>query len=137
MISKLKYTVVFPLIIFLSACQTLPSQEGGVTKPAQIDEILIVISNIISLLAPLALIIFFMMLIYGGFQLMGSGGDQKAVAAARSTMLYAVLGLILVVVVWLLLLLIGFITTVNITNVELPFGEDDNSVPSDFGDVQF
>lgn len=82
-------------------------------KPAQLSDIVLIIGNVISLLAPLAGIAFFAMLIYGGFQLMMAGGDPKAAAGAKNTFTFAVLGIILVVVVWLLLLLVEQVTGIQ------------------------
>jgi hypothetical protein len=110
-----KLPLILLLTLFLTGCQSIPTD-----RPAQIGDIVIVIGNVITLLAPFALIAFFAMLIYGGFQLMMSGGDPKAAGAARNTLTYAILGIILVVVVWLLLLLIENITGVNVTTVEIP-----------------
>ena len=113
----LKRVAFLPVIFILSACQNLPDQRQG---SAQLSDILIVISNVITILAPITLIAFFGMLILGGFQLMSSGGDPKAMGAARNTFMYAILGLILVVVSWLLLLLIQRITGVNVTSIDIP-----------------
>lgn len=107
--------IVLFCAVALAGCQELPQGQ-----PAQVGDITIVISNIITLLAPFALIAFFAMLIWGGFQLIISGGDPKAAAGARNTFTFAILGIILVVVVWLLLLLIENITGVEVTNVAIP-----------------
>lgn len=112
-----RFVPVVSLSILLAGCQQIPWNDG---QPARLSDITIVISNIITLLAPIALIAFFAMLIWGGFQLMTSGGDPKAAAGARNTFTFAILGIILVVVSWLLLLLIKNITGVDVTNVVIP-----------------
>lgn len=88
--------------------------------PAQISDIVSILENIISLLAPAAAIALFIMILVAGFQFLTSGGDPKAVAGARTTLTYAIIGVILVVVVWLILTLIEAVTGVPITIVNLP-----------------
>lgn len=98
------------------------SECGQAGAPACISDIVTVIKNIISLLAPAAAVGFLLVIIYGGFQLVTSGGDPKAAAGARGTLTYAVIGAILVLVSWLILLLIQNITNTpqDITTVDLP-----------------
>lgn len=90
------------------------------TKPAAISDIVKILENIISLLAPAAGIAFFIMFLWGGFQFVTSGGDPKAAGAARSTLTYAVIGVILVVASWLILQLIKSFTGVDVTTVKIP-----------------
>ena len=92
----------------------------NLSGPAKISDLVIVIQNIISILAPIAAVAFLIMLIVGGFQFLTSGGDPKAVAGARTTLTYAVIGIILVVVSWLILLVIKNITGVDTTTVTIP-----------------
>lgn len=92
--------------------------ESG--APACVSDVVIIIRNIISLLAPFAAVAFLIMLIYGGFQFVTSGGDPKAAAAARTTLTFAIIGVILVVGVWLILLLIEYVTGTNLTEVSIP-----------------
>lgn len=89
--------------------------------PAKIADILPVIGNIISFLAPAAAIAFLVMFIVGAFKLITSGGDPKATASARSTFTYAIIGLIVVIASWLILLLVKTLTGVSVTDVKLGF----------------
>ncbi len=89
-------------------------------EPAKISDIVTVLKNIISLLAPAAGIAFFIMLLFGGYKFITSGGDPKAVGAARSTLTYAIIGIILVVAAWLILQLIAAVTGVPVTTVQIP-----------------
>ena len=89
-------------------------------EPAKISDIVTVLKNIISLLAPAAGIAFFIMLLFGGYKFITSGGDPKAVGAARSTLTYAIIGIILVVAAWLILQLIKSLTGADVTTVTLP-----------------
>lgn len=88
--------------------------------PAQIGDIVNILKNIISILAPVAGIAFFIMLLVGGFQFVTSGGDPKAAGQARSTLTYAVIGIILVVAAWLIIQLIADFTGVKVTEVKIP-----------------
>src|SRR3989338_5088594 len=92
----------------------------AVGDPAQISDIVKILENIISLLAPAAGIAFFIMFLIGGFQFLTSGGDPQAAGAARATLTYAVIGIVLVIVSWLILVLIRDITGASVTTVELP-----------------
>ena len=92
----------------------------NLSGPAKISDLVIVIQNIISILAPIAAVAFLIMLIVGGFQFLTSGGDPKAVAGARTTLTYAVIGIILVVVLWLILLVMKNIPGVDTTTVTIP-----------------
>ena len=87
--------------------------------PARISDIVSILKNIISLLAPAAGIAFFVMFLVGGFQFLTAGGDPKAAGHARSTMTYAVIGVILVVASWIILNLIKQFTGVDVTKVEI------------------
>lgn len=87
--------------------------------PARISDIVGILKNIISLLAPAAGIAFFIMFLVGGFQFLTAGGDPKAAGHAKSTMTYAIIGVILVVASWLILLLIQQFTGVNVTDVKI------------------
>lgn len=89
----------------------------AVNDPAQISDIVGIIRNIITLLAPAAGIAFFIIILVGGFQFLTSGGDPKSVAQARSTLTFGILGIILVVGAWLILTLIKAVTGVNVTRV--------------------
>ena len=108
--------IVFSLasVFALSGFESINS-----SGPAKISDLVIVIKNIISILAPIAAVAFLIMLIVGGYQLLTSGGDPKAVAGARTTLTYAVIGIILVVASWLILLLIKNITGVDTTTVTI------------------
>lgn len=94
--------------------------SAQIKDPAEIPDIVEILSRIIGLLAPAAAIAVFIMILVAGFQFLTSGGDPKGVAAARTTLTYAILGAILVVVVWLILTLIEFVTGVPVTIVNLP-----------------
>ena len=109
--------IVFSLasVFALSGFESINS-----SGPAKISDLVIVIQNIISILAPIAAVAFLIMLIVGGFQFLTSGGDPKAVAGARTTLTYAIIGIILVVVSWLILLLIRQVTGVDTTTVTIP-----------------
>jgi len=89
-------------------------------QPAQLTDILGVLKNIISILAPIAAIAFFIMFLVGGFKFVTSGGDPKAAGAARSTLTFALIGVLLVVASWLILSAIGQFTGVSVTNVSIP-----------------
>lgn len=97
-----------------------PLKCGDLGAPACISDIVNVLKNIISILAPIAAIAFLIMLIVGGFQFVTSGGDPKAAGHARATLTFAVIGIILVVASWLILLLIQNLTGVDVTKVEFP-----------------
>ncbi len=99
--------------------KTLAAPTQISNNPAQISDIVIVLQNIISLLAPFAGLAFFVMLLYGGYKFINSGGDPKNAAAARSVLTYAIVGVILVVVSYLLIKLIANVTGANVTNVTL------------------
>lgn len=88
-------------------------------EPAKISNIVDVLKNIITLLAPAAGIAFFIMLLAGGYKFITSGGDPKAVGSARATLTYAVIGIILVVASWLILQLIANLTGAPVTTVDL------------------
>lgn len=89
-------------------------------QPAKIVDIIGILKNIISILAPIAGIAFFIMLLVGGFQFVTSGGDPKAAGQARATLTYAVIGVILVVAAWLIIQAIAQFTGVDVTKVEIP-----------------
>jgi hypothetical protein len=89
-------------------------------EPAKITDIISILENIISLLAPVAGIAFFIMILVGGFQFVNSGGDPKAAGQARSTITYAVIGVVLVVLSWILLQIIQQFTGVDVTEVQIP-----------------
>lgn len=89
-------------------------------KPATLLEIIDILKNIISILAPVAGIAFFIMLLVGGFQFVTSGGDPKAAGQARATLTYAIIGVILVVAAWLIIQAIADFTGVNVTKVDIP-----------------
>ena len=110
-------TLIFLVALFFAA-QFLPV-FALTNDPAQISDIVDIIANIISLLAPTAAIAVFIMIVVAGFQFLTSGGDPKAVAAARTTLTYAILGAILVVVVFLVLLLISSVTGLPLLTVHL------------------
>lgn len=88
--------------------------------PPTLLEIVGILKNIISILAPVAGIAFFIMLLIGGFQFVTSGGDPKAAGQARSTLTYAIIGVILVVAAWLIIQAIADFTGVDVTKVDIP-----------------
>ncbi|MBI2598718.1 hypothetical protein HYW40_00650 [Candidatus Curtissbacteria bacterium] len=90
------------------------------SQPAKIGDVVGVLQNIISLLAPAAAIAFFVMLLFGGYKFITSGGDPKAVGSARATLTYAIIGIILVVAAWLILQLIKTLTGADVTTVAIP-----------------
>lgn len=108
------------IFVILGLVTALSRPVYAISNPAQISDIVDILKNIISLLAPAAAIALLAMLLVGGFQFITSGGDPKAAAAARATLTYAVIGIILVVAVWLILQLIGALTGVPVTTVNLP-----------------
>src|SRR3989304_7750979 len=108
------------LIILTGLAVGLISPVYAVQDPAKISDIVEILENIISLLAPAAGIAFFIMMLIGGFQFLTSGGDPKAAGAARGTLTYAEIGIVLVIVSWLILVLIRDITGADVTTVELP-----------------
>jgi len=88
--------------------------------PPALRDIVKIIENIVSALAPVAGIAFFIMMLWGGFQFVTSGGDPKAAGQARSTLTYAIIGIILVVAAWLIIKAIEEFTGVPVTTVEFP-----------------
>lgn len=89
-------------------------------QPAKIVDIVGILRNIISILAPVAGIAFFIMLLVGGYHFVTSGGDPKAAGQARTTLTFAVIGIVLVVASWLIIKAIAEFTGVDITRVEIP-----------------
>lgn len=104
-------------VLLLNSLLTVPVYAAD--EPAKISDIVDILKNIISLLAPAAGIAFFIMLVVGGFKFL-TAGDPKAAAGARSTLTYAVIGIILVVAAWLILKLIADFTGANVTTVTIP-----------------
>lgn len=96
-----------------------PSPVPG-PDPATLQDIVPILRNIISFLAPAAGIAFFIMLLVGGYQFLTSGGDPKAAGGARNTLTFAVIGIILVVASWLILKLVAQITGADVTTVTFP-----------------
>ena len=86
-------------------------------EPAKLSDIVKILDNAISLLAPAAAIAFFIMFLIGGFQFLTSGGDAKAAGHARSVLTYALIGVVLVVLSWVILVAIQEFTGVNVTEV--------------------
>lgn len=109
-------------VFLIAACllAAFATPVYAVSDPAKIADIVDILGNIISLLAPIAGIAFLIMLIVGGFQFVTSGGDPKAAGHARATLTFAVIGIILVVASWLILLLIENLTGAKVTMVEFP-----------------
>ncbi len=89
-------------------------------QPAQLTDIVGILKNIISILAPAAGIAFFVMFLVGGFKFVTSGGDPKAAGSARSTLTFALIGVLLVVASWLILKAVEQFTGVSVTNVSIP-----------------
>lgn len=107
--------LIAALVIFAA-----PVYADTPVPPAQISDIVTVLKNIITILAPAAGVAFFIMLLVGGYKFITSGGDPKAVGSARATLTYAVIGIILVVASWLILQLIANLTGAQVTTVEIP-----------------
>lgn len=85
------------------------------SEPAKIDDIVIVIQKIISLLAPAAALAFFVMTVWAGFKFVRSRGEPKNVEQGRDILQYASIGAILVAASWLILLLVGFLTGCDVS----------------------
>lgn len=108
--------VSFTTLWFVAFATPVFAQDS----PARISDILIVLRNIISILAPVAVIAFFVMAVYGGFKFVRSRGEPKNVEEARNILQYAIIGAVLVTASWLILVFISYYTNVDVTTVRFP-----------------
>jgi len=111
--------MIFFLLAVYFVVATRPAYAIA-NDPARLSDVVGIIRNIISILAPAAAIAFFIVILVGGYQFLTSGGDPKATGQARNTLTYGIIGVILVVAAWLILTVIKNITGVDVTTVRFP-----------------